>query len=146
MPYLDPLREQQLSPDHPRYKNGEGSRLTAGLRYHWKRKGFVYTCQVWTVSDGASIPEVIPDMLLDDHGLARRPAYPHDDTYDAYLEMNAYDRSVWEIHHGAWTKRDADLMFYDGLKDEGMDSIRCWVYYTGVRLNFIAAYKWGKKP
>jgi hypothetical protein len=144
MPFLDPLKEQQLPHDHPRYKNGEGSRLTAPMRYYWARKDILYTCKIWTISDGASIPEVIPDVLLDDHGLARRPAYPHDDIYNAYLRMDAYSKEIWEGWHGKWTKRNADLMFFDALKDEGMDFVRRWVKYTGVRLNLIAAYKWGK--
>lgn len=144
MPFLDPLIEQQLPKDHPRYKNGEGSELHEVMRYRWVRKNKIFTCEKGTISDGASIPEIVPDVALNDHGRVRKPAYPHDDIYNTYTDLDSYSREIWEIKHDVWTKKEADLMFLDSMKDENMHPVKVQVIYLAVRLNLKAKWNWGK--
>ena len=144
MPFLDRLHEVQLEPDHFRYRNGEENQLTKILRFKWERENLTYTCDVGTVSDGASIPSILPDIVLNDHGKIRKPAYPHDDIYHAYTRMLPPFLTNWEQVHGVWSKKRADLMFRDAMKDEGMHPARYWLAWAGVRMNLKAAARWGK--
>ena len=103
----------------------------------------LFTLLPGAINNGASIPSIIPDFILNDHGKIDKPAAVHDDIYWAYRNATAEERAEWEEIHGVWSKEDADLMFYDGCKDESMRWWRCSIVYSGVRLNVIAARNWG---
>ena len=96
------------------------------------------------INDGASMPTIIPDILLNDHGKIDKPAVLHDDIYHAYLTLDAYSREIWEGKHGTWTRKEADLLLRDAAKDEGIIWLRRWVIWSGVRLNLLAGRRWGK--
>ena len=145
MPFLDRLRQEKLEPEDVGYVKGEENRLIEQLRYVWERRKLTFTCPVATVSDGASIPELIPDIILNDHGRISKPSYPHDVIYKTYLRSSKNARTAWEKIHGVWTKAEADLMFHDGMVDEKMHWLRAAGAYIGVRGNLKAAYLWGKK-
>ena len=144
MPFLDRLDETKLEPEDIGYRKGEEHRLNERLRYVWERRKLTFTCPIGTVSDGASIPDIIPDIILNDHGKVAKPAYPHDMIYTAYLSYAAHSLLMWEKKNRKWTKADADRMFYDAMRDEGMSWFKRSLAFTGVKANLGARWRWGK--
>jgi len=144
MPFKDRLHQRKIEPHEPGYYKGEEQYLTKPLRYEWIRKQRTYTALPGAINDGASIPTIIPDIILNDHGKIAKPAVIHDDIYWAYRDATKDQRVIWEQIHGAWTKADADLQLYDGCLDEGMWWWRSAIVLAGVKGNLIAKYKWGK--
>jgi len=144
MPFLDKLHRVKIEPGEPGYKNGEENKLTKRLRYRWKRKNHqIFEARPGAINNGASIPTIIPDIILSDHGKIDKPAAVHDDIYWAYRDATKEQRLEWEEFHGKWTKKDADLQLYDGCRDENMWWWRCSIVYAGVTGNVIAASAWG---
>lgn len=144
MPFKDKLHTRKLEPHEDGYDKGDERMLTQPLRYSWTRKNSVFRAIPGAINNGASIPSIIPDFILDDHGKIDKPAVIHDDIYWAYRDATKEQRVIWEQLHGTWTKSDADLQFYDGCKDEGMWWWRCSIVHAGVKGNVIAKYKWGR--
>lgn len=144
MPFKDKYKHDKIEPGEPGYIKGEEDVATAPMRYWWERKQIMFTLLPGAISNGASIPTIVPDIIISDHGKIDKPAAAHDDQYHAYLDIPALEREVWEKKHAHWTKADADLMFHDGMRDEGMHWLRYKLAYAAVRGNFIAAYKWGR--
>lgn len=145
MPFLTKLKQTKIEPGEPGYRRGEEYRLDEPLRYRWaERNNMDVFADVGAINDGASMPTIIPDILLSDHGKIDKPAALHDDIYHAYLDIEAKMREAWEKKHGKWTKADADALLRDSAKDEGVIFIRRWVIWSGVKMNLIAKYRWGK--
>ena len=145
MPFIDKLHQVKIEPGEPGYSTGEEYRCTKPMRYRWARRGHkIFILMPGAINNGASIPTVIPDIILSDHGKIDKPAAVHDDIYWAYREATANERKLWEEVHGRWTKADADLQFYDGCRDEAVPWWSCALLYTGVKANLIARLKWGK--
>ena len=144
MPFLDSLHIVKLVPGDVGYHNGEEYRLTKPLRYFWTEEDKEVYADEGDITDFGSIPPIIPDLLLNDHGRIARPATLHDSVYHAYLDYDAYSREIWEGKHGTWTRKEADLLLRDSAKDEGINWLRRWTIWAGVRLNFVSGRKWGK--
>jgi hypothetical protein len=144
MPFLGKLHKVKIEPNEVGYKTGEEYRLTKPLRYHWAEQDINVYAEAGAINNGASIPTIIPDILLNDHGRIDKPAVLHDDIYHAYLTLSGKARQIWESNHGIWTRKEADALLKDSAKDEGINFIRRWVIWSGVRLNVIAGRKWGK--
>lgn len=145
MPFLDKLYTVKVEPGERGYVRGREKRLTRPLRYYWKRKERIFTCPTYTISNGASVPDIVLPIIVNDTGKIDKPAFPHDLLYDAYLRWSKEDREALEDSSGTWTKADSDLQFRDSMTDEGMNIVRATVAYYGVRLNFKAYYNWGKE-
>lgn len=144
MAFLDHLHQRKLEPGEKYYDTGEESMCTVAMRYEWARKkNKIFELLPGAINNGASIPSIIPDFILNDHGKIDKPAAVHDDIYWAYRDATKAEREAWEAIHGIWTKEDADLQFYDGCRDENMWQWRCATVYAGVRLNLIADKRWG---
>jgi hypothetical protein len=144
MPFLDPLHQVKIEPGEPGYKRGEESRLTKRLRYFWVEEDREVYAAAGAINNGASIPTIIPDILLSDHGKIDKPAALHDDIYRAYLDLRPIEREAWEKNHGPWTRKEADDLLRAAAKDEGVNFVRRWVIWSGVRMNVRAGYRWGK--
>ncbi|MGV6475017.1 DUF1353 domain-containing protein [Azotobacter vinelandii] len=71
-------------------------------------------------TDLASVPRLAWRIVPRDHGQARRPAVVHD-----YLYTHQTHR---------FSKAEADRIFYEALREEGMSDLLAWLMYAAVRI------------
>lgn len=109
MPFLTELRTAHIK--------GNRWRLTQDLIYSSRRYGAVITAESGFEMDYASVPRLpLVYLLVGNHG--HREAAIHDWLY--------------RYGHGAWTRRQADLIFLDALL-ESQPKWRAYAMYCGVR-------------
>lgn len=79
------------------------------------------------LSDLASVPQLVRQIVDPQTPAARRPAVVHDFIY---------------THLGhRFTKRQADLIFYQALLEEGMHRCLAWLVWRAVRLGGQGTWK-----
>jgi hypothetical protein len=101
----------------------EGYLLTHRLRYIDPKTSGIITVPSGFITDFATVPRIFR-WYITGHGKTRRPAVLHD-----YLYRNK-----------AGTRKQADQLFRDALREEGMSKIRSTVLYLAVRL--FGGFSW----
>lgn len=90
-----------------------------GLLIQWNGKEF--TVPYGFQSDGASVPRLFWRLVFPSSDTkALRAAFAHD--------------CIYRTHPDGWTKADADSMFYDLLREDGVSFWRAGLAYIGVRI------------
>lgn len=90
-----------------------------GLLIQWKGKAF--TVPYGFQSDGASVPRLFWRLVFPSSDTkALRAAFAHD--------------YIYRTHPDGWTKAEADSMFYDLLREDGVQFWRAGLAYIGVRI------------
>lgn len=79
-------------------------------------------------SDLASVPRIIPALIVNDMGAITYPSFLHDFMY----EEKYTSRST------------ADRIFRQFAIERGLATPRAWIAWAGVRLNLYQAYKWNR--
>ncbi len=98
-----------------------------GKRIKWR--GRVFTIPRYFKTDFASVPRFFWRVLFyPTHPKAVRAAVAHD--------------YIYRVHPEGWTRKEADLMFYDLLVEDNMPKFVAWMAYKGVRL--FGGYSWNK--
>jgi hypothetical protein len=120
MPFLSTLQLRHL-PGHDRWE------LAAPLRYQARDKRQI-TVPTRYRTDLASVPGPVWRIVPRDHRQARRPAVVHD---YLYTHLTA-----------KFSKSEADRMFYQALREEGMGKALAWMMWCGVRMG--GRGNWGK--
>lgn len=145
MPFLDKLSQEWIEPGDPSYNKGEDWRLTASLRYHWKRKNIQLVVPAGFEYDQASVPGIVLPIIVNDTGRISKPAVPHDFLYAIYKDL-ALKTSCHEVITLGynWRKKDVDLLFRDAMIDNGVPKWRAYTAWMGVKANVIARMKWHK--
>jgi hypothetical protein len=110
---------------------GRVFRLMEPLRIEWRDKPALNI--PWGFrSDGASVPRFFWRLVFpkgDEKAL--RAAFVHD--------------WIYQTHPAGWTKEEADLLFYELLREDGVPTWRAWLAYKGVDLFGGLAWKtWGE--
>lgn len=108
MPFID-------SPDLRMLSSGDWQ-LLASLSY-FHRSGLIITVPRGFITDLASIPRIF-HSLIPQHGSHSPAAILHDYLY-ATQEMS---------------RKQADQMFCDVMKDTGVNIVRCYAMYLAVRI------------
>lgn len=100
-----------------------------GLTIKWRDKEpFVVPCGF--NSDGASVPRFFWRLVFPPGDpKARRAGFAHD-----YL---------YRYHPNGWTKAEADKMFYDLLREDGVGFFRAKLAYWGIK--FFGHIAWRTK-
>ncbi|MDP9525356.1 MULTISPECIES: DUF1353 domain-containing protein [Pseudomonas] len=112
MPFESDL-ELRHRPGHTRWE------VIRVLQYRTK-DGRLITVPVGYLSDLASVPHLARRIVDPQTPAARRPSVVHDRIY------------THETHR--FTKAEADRIFYDALREEGMNTALAWLMYQAVRI------------
>lgn len=100
-------------------EKGRVFRLMEPLRISWGGKPTI-TVPCGFQSDGASVPRAFWRLIFpkgDEKAL--RAAIIHD--------------WIYRTHPAGWTKAEADKLFYELLKADGVPTWRAWLAYQGVK-------------
>lgn len=100
-------------------ENGDTFKTVNAMRYHWKEKTLIVPAGF--ASDGASVPPFLwmsVSPKVDARTIAG--AIAHD-----YIYRNAPE---------GWTRKEADSMFYDIIRADGLSWWKAQKAYWGVRL------------
>jgi hypothetical protein len=119
-----------LNKDRPRYRHlaGDYYEMFDSLRYLDEETLIVHIVEAGFRWDKGSILKLIP-----------RACVPHGDemTYPSALHDKFYvDYSV--------TRATADRILRQFLIEEGLHPFKAWAAWCAVRMNLLAAYRWGK--
>jgi len=121
MPFLSALELK--------YIGGELWSVAHDFLYEWDRMDRHVLVNQGFITDQASVPLIIIPILVNDTGRISRAAVIHDYLY------------AKEDHDG-FTRKEADLLFYDAMLESGMKKWRAGLAWMGVRSNLLASWKW----
>ena len=122
MPFLDKL--------HLEHVEGENWKVLTKFRYVWDREGIVIEVPSGYITDQASVPSIVLPIIVNDTGNIAKAAVVHDFGYTDLMDV--------------MTKKEVDRMFYDAMLEAGVPKWRARIAYTGVRMNWVKAWKWNK--
>lgn len=114
-------------------ENGGTYHLLEDLVYDSERFNATIVVPAGFISDLASVPDIIPPVLVNDSGKITYAAIVHDFLYATEGAANV-----------KLTKAQADRIFLDIMLERGMKKWRAYIAYLGVRLNLYRAYLWDK--
>ena len=143
MPFLDPLHHRWVEPGEAEYRDGRDWMLLSPIRYHWTRMDIILTAEEGFVYDQASVPRLVLPVIVESSGKISKPSVFHDLLYNIYRDLNfptSCHPKVTSDHD--WTKSETDLMFRDGMIDNGMSKIRAYIAWLGVKANLNAKLNW----
>jgi hypothetical protein len=109
-------------------KSGNKSILVEPLSYQSNRLDRVFTVPIGFVTDLASIPRLF-QLFISKMGRHRKAAVLHDYLYSentAYLKVS---------------REQADIVFYDAMRDEDVPLWKSWSMYRAVRLGGWASFR-----
>lgn len=112
MPFIEDLQLRHR-PGHNRWE------VISPLRY-LTQDGEEIVVPAFYLTDLASIPRPVWRLVPRDHPTARRPATLHD-----YLYTHQTNR---------FSKAQADRLFYQALREEGMNRVLAWLMWKAVGL------------
>jgi hypothetical protein len=121
MPFLNTLKVEHIGEDDAKFF-GEGEwRLLEGVDY-WDASGRLWSVPSGFTTDFASVPR-LPFAYWLTGGTGHRAAVVHD-----YLCRTGYDRKV------------ADALFHEMLLSTGVNRVRSWIMWVGVRIGHAVAH------
>lgn len=100
------------------------SKLRSPLQFYSRSLKRVIEVPIGFVTDGASVPR-LPIVFLLVGGKAKRAAAVHDFLYQT---------------HGTRSRRQADLVFYEGMKVDGVSMWARELMYAGVRIGGFSSW------
>ena len=117
--------------------SGKTFKLHFSFVYLWKREHIEIQVRAGFVTDFASIPRIVR-IFISKLGRYNKAAVIHDAMYqDNYETLNTCTR------HCPFTRKDADLIFLDAMKDGGTKKWKATAMYLAVRA--FAWLAWRKR-
>jgi hypothetical protein len=122
MPFIDPLPVIEFVP------LSDNVRTRGNLVYECYRLNHTFTVPTGFISDGASIPRILWTLV----------GHPFDRRWRK--ESVLHDWFYRTTDHGV-SRKMADKIFYDSLRDGGLRRTKAWLMYLGVRAGGWVAWK-----
>ncbi len=124
--YKSKPKIEWLPPD----ENGNTFRLTETMEYQWRNR--LLFVPAGFRSDGASVPPFL--------WMSVSPKVDHRTIAGAIVHDFLYRSGL-----PGWTRKDADKMFYDIIRADGLSWLKAKKAYWGVRLFGRRSWKGGEK-
>ena len=101
-------------------------KLVSDLIYCCKRYEKTFVAERGFICDGASIPRIFWTVM----------GHPFD-----YRWRSASILHDWFYRRGGVTRKQADKIFYDGLRYKGVRKTKAWAMYLAVRVGGFFAWR-----
>ena len=108
--------------------SGKQFRLYFNFSYLWKRENIEIHVASGFVTDFASIPRIFR-IIIPKLGRQNKAAVVHDAIYQGEYTTPNTDLDKWPL-----TRKEADMIFLDGMKDLGVVKWKRFLMYYSVRI------------